>query len=65
MSIRIQLYSDTQASTLNRMNDLKFEHRMSLSPLYLSIETSPVIINHGRSASKSRLYSCLRRLVVL
>lgn len=53
----------THTSMLNRMNDLKREYRMSLSPLYLFIETSPIIIKRGRSANKSRSSSCRRGIV--
>lgn len=66
MKLKYDMYSYTHithTSMLNRMNDLKTVYRMSLSPLYLSIETSPIIINRGRSANKFRSSSCRRGIV--
>lgn len=66
MKLKYDVYSYTHitdTSMLNRMNDLKTVYRMSLSPLYLSIETSPIIINRGRSANESRSSSCQRGII--
>lgn len=63
MKLKYDVYFYAHTSMLNRMNDLKTVYRMSHSPLYLSIETSPIIINRGRSANKSRSSSCRHGIV--